>query len=142
MTLFLRATVALGLFALIFTGHAVGNAAQAGDDFLPTDKQCSKLENPDAATKGWCAAINRRKGNCLACHNIVTAKWPAALPPGGNIAPPLVSIKQRYPDKAKLRAQIYDALTVNPQSVMPPFGRHKLLSEEDIDNIVEFLQSI
>ena len=37
---------------------------------------------------------------------------------------------------------IYDALTVNPQSVMPPFGRHKLLTEEEIDNIVEFLQSI
>ena len=51
-------------------------------------------------------------------------------------------MKQRFPDKAKLHAQIYDALTVNPQSVMPPFGKHKLISEEDIDNIVEFLQSI
>ena len=142
MTLFLRAGMALAVFALTFVGPTISNVATAAEDFLPTDKQCSDLENPDTATKRWCVAIDRRKGNCLACHNIVTPKWPAALPPGGNIAPPLVAMAQRYPDKATLRAQIYDPLSVNPQSVMPPFGKHKLISEDDIDNIVEFLQSI
>lgn len=141
MNFSVSAGLAFAVLVSIVVGLTTGNVAVA-EDFLPTDSECSGLENPDAATKGWCAAINRRKGNCLACHVVVTPKWPAALPPGGNIAPPLVAMKQRYPETDKLRAQIYDALTVNPQSVMPPFGKHKLLTEEEIDNIVEFLQTI
>ena len=87
-------------------------------------------------------AINRRKGNCLACHTMVTERWPAALPPGGDIAPPLVAMKQRYPDKAKLREQIWNPMTANSRSVMPPYGKNKIISEEEIDSIVEFLHSI
>ena len=134
MRFFHRAGMALAVLASVLIGQTAGNVATA-EEFLPTDGECSKLEDADTATKGWCVAINRRKGTCLACHNIVTPKWPAALPP-------LVAMKQRYPESDKLRAQIYDALTINPRSVMPPFGKHKLLSDEEIDNIVEFLLSI
>jgi len=109
---------------------------------LPTDKGCKKVENPDAMMKGWCVAINRTKGNCLACHTMTVNPWPEGLPPGGNIAPPLVAMKQRFPDKEKLRAQIWDATEANPNSAMPPFGKHKLISDEDVDNIVEFLLTI
>jgi sulfur-oxidizing protein SoxX len=109
---------------------------------FPTEKDCNNVENPDAIMKGWCVAINRRAGNCLACHTMTVDPWPEGLPPGGNIAPPLVAMKQRFPDKERLRAQIWDATQVNPNSVMPPFGKHKLISEEDIDNIVEFLLTI
>ena len=128
-------TAAVLTIASTFTGLALAGP-------LPTEKECRALENTDTATKGWCAAITRRKGNCLGCHVIVTADWPATLPPGGNVAPPIVSMKQRYPDKAVLRAQIWDATVANPHSVMPPFGKHQLLSEEDIDYIVEFLLTI
>jgi sulfur-oxidizing protein SoxX len=69
-------------------------------------------------------------------------KWPAGLPASGNIGPPLVSMKARFPDKAKLRAQIWDATVANPNSSMIPFGRYKALSESDIDNIVTFLYTI
>ena len=119
-----------------------GYAQLASAESLPTDQQCRNLENPDAALKGWCVAINRTKGNCLACHTVVVDAWPESLPAGGTIAPPLVAMKQRFPDRAKLRAQIWDALQINPNSVMPPFGRHKIISEDDIDNIVEFLNTI
>ena len=116
--------------------------AVAGDT-LPTDKECSKLKSADAETKGWCTAINRRKGNCLACHMVTTKKtWPASLPPGGNIGPPLVAMKQRFPDMGKLKAQVWDATAANPHSVMPPFGKHKLLTEGEIDAIVAWLYSI
>ena len=60
----------------------------------------------------------------------------------GNIAPPLVSMKQRYPDKAKLRDQIWDAVKANPHTVMPPFGRHQILSGDEIDKVVEFVLSL
>ncbi len=117
------------------------NSSAFAESF-PTDKDCKKVENPDAVMKGWCVAIDRRKGNCLACHTMTVNPWPEGLPPGGNIAPPLVAMKQRFPDQEKLRAQVWDATEVNPNSVMPPFGKHKLISDEDIDNIVAFLLTI
>ena len=60
----------------------------------------------------------------------------------GNIGPPLVAMKARFPDKAKLRAQIWDSTKSNQNSIMPPFGRHKILSEKEIDQIVEFIYTL
>ncbi len=128
--------------AAILAGNlAMMSVATAGES-LPTPKECKKAKPADAATKGWCAMIIRKKGNCLACHDVVTKKWPAGLPEAGNAGPPLVSMKARFPDKAKLRAQIWDATATNPNSFMVPFGRHKVISESDIDNIVTFLYTI
>ena len=128
--------------AALIAGSLAMMPAAVADDMLPTEKGCKSVKDPDAAMKGWCVAINRKKGNCLACHDIVTSKFPADLPPSGNIGPALVNMKKRYPDKAKLRAQIWDAGVANPQTSMPPFGKHKVLSESDIDNIVTFLYTI
>jgi sulfur-oxidizing protein SoxX len=89
-----------------------------------------------AIEKGKAAAVDRKKGNCLACHAMDDGELP------GNIGPPLVSMKLRYPDKAKLREQIWDANKRNPNSIMPPFGRHKLLSEEEIDNVTEYIYTL
>jgi len=127
--------------ALLAGNLAMVPIAAAGES-LPTEKECKASKPTDAVTKGWCTVITRKKGNCLACHDVVTKKWPAALPPAGNAAPPLVSMKARFPDKAKLRAQIWDSTVANPYTFMPPFGRHKVISESDIDNIVTFLYTI
>jgi len=81
-------------------------------------------------------AFARKKGNCLACHQIEGGELP------GNIGPPLVSMKSRFPDKAELRAQIWDASEANPNSMMPPFGRHEILTEEEIDKVVEFVYTL
>ena len=86
--------------------------------------------------KGQEIAFNRKKGNCLACHNIKGGKLP------GNIAPPLVAMQQRFPDKAKLRAQIFDSTVANPNSIMPPFGRHKIISDKEIDLVTEFIHQL
>ena len=51
---------------------------------------------------GRSMAFDKKKGNCLACHAIPSE--PKAESPG-NIGPPLVNMKERYPDRAKLRAQ-------------------------------------
>lgn len=134
---------AVGAVALVTAGLTYTPAAVADGHVLPDEKQCKKSKPKDAATQGWCVAINRRKGNCLACHAVTTKKqWPSKLPPGGNIAPPLVAMKSRFPDKVKLRKQVWDATSVNKHSVMPPFGKHKLLSEKEIDLVVEWLHSI
>jgi len=86
--------------------------------------------------KGKVAAFDRKKGNCLACHTVDDGTLP------GNIGPPLVAMKARFPDKAKLRAQIWDATVVNPNTIMIPFGRNKVLSEEEIDQVVEYIYTL
>lgn len=86
--------------------------------------------------KGKAVAFDRKLGNCLSCHAIEGGELP------GNIGPPLVSMKLRFPDKAKLREQISDATIRNPNTIMPPFGRFNLLSTEQIDQVVEFIYSL
>lgn len=136
-----KTSLLFGLLAALWWASAVTPAA--AETSLPNEKQCNKNKSSDVVTAGWCMAIVRRKGNCLACHSVVIkGPWPESLAPGGNIAPPLVGMKARFPDKDKLRAQIWDATQANPHSVMPPFGKHQLLSDSEIDAIVEWLQTI
>jgi sulfur-oxidizing protein SoxX len=128
----------IGASALLLLVTAVTLPAAQAQGKLPDAKVCDDKANPpqDAVTKGACVVINRTKGNCAACHAIAGASA------HGNIAPPLVAMKQRFPDKAKLRAQIWDATVANPRSVMSPFGRHKILSEQEIDQVVEFMLTL
>lgn len=93
-------------------------------------------EAPSVVDQGKEIAFDRAKGNCLACHVIEGGTLP------GNIGPPLIAMKQRFPDKAKLRAQIWDSTKNNPNSIMPPFGRHKILTESEIDKVVEFIYTL
>lgn len=124
----------------------LGTSAMFSDgvsaETLPTEKQCGKVDDPSEEIQGWCLAINRKKGNCLACHVMVVPEWPKGFPEGGNTAPPLVAIKARFPNDEKLRAQIYDATANNPNSLMPPFGAHGMLSDKQIDKIISFLKTI
>lgn len=81
-------------------------------------------------------AFDRLKGNCLACHQIAGGDMP------GNIGPPLVAMQARFPDRAKLRAQIWDSTRANPASIMPPFGKHEVLTEAELDKVVDFIHSL
>jgi len=81
-------------------------------------------------------AFDRKKGNCLACHQISGGNL------AGNVGPPLVAMKSRFPDRTKLRVQIWDATKSNKNTMMPPFGLHSILSEGEIDKVVEFIYSL
>jgi sulfur-oxidizing protein SoxX len=132
-------TLLLGLL-LLAGGVASPTVATAGE--WPSDKQCKKLKDAGVVKTGWCVAINRRKGNCLGCHMAMVNPWPEGFPPGGNVGPPLVAMKSRFESKEALRAQIYDPTVRNPNTSMPPFGKHRLLSNKQIDQIVEWLWTI
>ena len=140
MLRFRKAFAIFGLAALVAAGFAESRDAHA--ESWPTESQCRSVQDPSIEVKGWCTAINRRQGNCLGCHTIMVNPWPEGFPPGGNLAPPLVAMKQRFPDTEKLRAQIHDATQFNEHSRMPPFGKHGILTEEQIDSIVAFLLTI
>ncbi len=103
---------------------------------LPTSSMAADEKAASVVDQGKAVAFNRKKGNCLACHQIEGGSLP------GNIGPPLIAMKARFPDKAKLRAQIWDSTKMNPNSIMPPFGRQQILSESDIDKIVEFVYTL
>lgn len=79
------------------------------------------------------------RGNCLACHAIPED---ASAVTSANIGPPLVAIQARFPDRERLRRQIWDAGLTNPDTVMPPFGRHQILTPEEIELIVDYLYTL
>jgi sulfur-oxidizing protein SoxX len=81
-------------------------------------------------------AFDRDKGNCLACHVIEDGESP------GNIGPPLKALATRFKNKQQLREQIWDAREFNPETSMPPFGKNKIISEEEIDTLVDYLWSL
>lgn len=99
----------------------------------------SALAQIEAGELGKEIAFNRAKGNCLACHGFPTLPDAAQT---GNSGPPLIAMQARFPDKSVLRAKIWDATTSHPASFMPPFGKHHVLSEEEIDKVVDFVQSL
>ena len=51
-------------------------------------------------------------------------------------------MRARFKDHELLRRQIWDAATRNPNTIMPPFGRHMILTDEEIDLIVEYVLSL
>jgi sulfur-oxidizing protein SoxX len=94
---------------------------------------------PEKEVTGKDLAFDRRKGNCLACHAMPTL--PDAESPG-QYGPPLIAMSARFPDKARMRAQIWDATTFNAASSMIPFGKHGVLTEEEIDKVADFVYGL
>jgi sulfur-oxidizing protein SoxX len=88
------------------------------------------------AADGQRLAFDRGKGNCLSCHEIKGGDLP------GTIGPALKGIKSKYPDRNDLVAILTDETRRNPQTAMPPFGRNRILTEQEINAIVDFLQTL
>jgi sulfur-oxidizing protein SoxX len=96
----------------------------------------SAAQAQSAAAEGQKIAFDRSKGNCLTCHEIKGGDLP------GTIGPPLKDIKSKYPDRSELVAILTDETKRNPQTVMPPFGRNRILTEQEINAVVDFLQTL
>ncbi len=81
-------------------------------------------------------ALDPNRGNCAACHPFSGASRP------GNIAPPLIAMRLRFPSKRLLRQQIWDPTVRNSNTVMPPYGIHQILSEDEIDKVTAFVYNL
>jgi sulfur-oxidizing protein SoxX len=89
-----------------------------------------------SGSEGQRLAFDRSKGNCLSCHDIKGGDL------AGTIGPALQDIKSKYPDRNDLVAILTDETRRNPQTAMPPFGRNRILTEQEINAIVDFLQTL
>ncbi|ABE64404.1 monoheme cytochrome SoxX (sulfur oxidation) [Nitrobacter hamburgensis X14] len=89
-----------------------------------------------AADEGQKLALDRSKGNCLTCHEFKGGNL------AGNVGPALTDIKKKYPNRADLVAIVTDQTKRNPLTVMPPFGRNHILTDKEIDAVVDFLQTL
>jgi sulfur-oxidizing protein SoxX len=115
--LFVAAVVAVVLFA----------GARVSAQALPVQVL------PGQVLPGQALAFDRSKGNCLTCHDIKGGDSP------GNLGPPLADMKTRFPDRKELAGIVFDETKRNPLSVMPPFGRNLILTDGEIEAIVDFL---
>lgn len=97
---------------------------------------CTGAQAQSAVDEGRKLAFDRGKGNCLTCHVIKGGDLP------GTIGPELVGIKSKYPRREDLVAIINDETVRNPLTVMPPFGRNRILTEKEINAVVDFLQTL
>lgn len=72
---------------------------------------------------------------CAVCHQLPGDEWPGTL---GNT---LSHYGQYQYEDGKVFQQIFDARVFNPNTVMPPYGTHGLLTQQDIRDLVAYLQS-
>lgn len=114
----------------------VSPAAAVGE--MPDKQTCASAKSGIIA--GGCIATDREKGNCMACHSFTGIERTRLQ--AGNIGPPLLAIKARYPSQKRLREQVVNASQFNPHTVMPLFGKYRILTDNEIDLIVQWLYSL
>lgn len=96
-------------------------------------------QSPSRVDRGRQLAHDFNKGNCLACHSAPRDSTAVTL---ANIAPPLIVIRQRHPDREALRRHIWDPAQRNLNTIMPPYGKHRILTEEEIDLVIDYLYTL
>lgn len=110
--------VVLALSGFLLAGTCIVNAAES---------QSSNIDNGKRLALEYCQA----------CHQYTGTEQ------AGNVAPPFVGMKARFPDRKKLFNIIYDPqVAMNKDTMMPPFGRNELLVDGEIEQIIDFLYTL
>ncbi|MDG2205014.1 MAG: sulfur oxidation c-type cytochrome SoxX [Alphaproteobacteria bacterium] len=145
---------ALGVAVVLGTG-AVANAA--GAPMLVKYKIVDENSIPESLTakkgdpaNGRKLSINRKKGNCLACHVMPIPEQSYH----GKIGPDLNGIASRY-DAGELRLRIVNPKIINEETIMPAFYRNEgfhrvmkkfkgktIISAQDVEDIVAYLMTL
>jgi len=115
------------------------------DDSIPK----SLTGKPGDPKKGRKWVVNRKLGNCLACHIL-----PVNQPYMGKIGPSLIGAGSRY-NPGQLRLRVVNMKLLNGDTLMPGFYRvkglkrvHKkfkgktILSAQQVEDIVAYLSAL
>jgi sulfur-oxidizing protein SoxX len=74
---------------------------------------------------------------CQACHQF------EGTDQAGTLGPPIVAMKDRFPEKKRLYDIIYDPhVAIKPHSMMPPFGRNGLLDDNEIQLVIDYIYTL
>ena len=102
------------------------------------------------SAKGRDAAINRKKGNCLACHQMPIPEQQFH----GEVGPDLSGVASRYTE-AEIRARVVDPKLMNEGTIMPAFYKKdgltrvlkkfegkSILSAQEVEDVVAYLMTL
>jgi L-cysteine S-thiosulfotransferase len=152
----MRYLVNLMIVLLVLAGYSMAVHAQGipqvSKNFKPTDypclsdkMKCGKMRTPVRKTlvgelkgdpkRGKAIAFKRSKGNCLACHKMAGGSQP------GNRGVDLTKYAALGRTDGDVYTLVYDMRIVNPGTVMPPIGTNGVLSDQEIRDVVAFLQN-
>ena len=149
----LTSTVAIGFAAIaLVLGSGISSA-----ETLVAYKIVDEISIPEPLTdqpgdsvKGREVAINRKKGNCLACHNMPIPEQSFH----GETGPDLNGVGSRY-EIGELRLRVVDPKVINPDTMMPAFyradGYHRvakkfqgktILSAQEVEDLLAYLMTL
>lgn len=132
--------------ALLLCGGVAAQAANEVGDSIATPLTAT----PGDAARGRAIVVNRQLGLCLLCHTGPFAEERFQ----GNLAPDLSGAGARW-SEGQLRLRLVDSRRVDPQSIMPAYGRadgldrvgaawrgKTLLSAQQVEDVVAFLKTL
>ncbi len=151
------------LVALVAHGFSIANAVESSkivqyvvvdEDSLPSLNVPAILQSLTGKkgdpANGRKVVINRKKGNCLACHVMPISEQPYH----GEVGPELNGVASRY-QEGELRLLLVNAKFINEDTIMPAFYRnsgfnrvHKkfkgktILSAQQVEDVVAYLMTL
>jgi sulfur-oxidizing protein SoxX len=144
-------TIIAAAVGLAFFGAMSSGAEASKGNKIPTSIGKSLTGKPGNAANGRKLAINRKKGNCLACHAISDLK---DQPDHGNVGPSLDGIANRL-STAQLRARLANSKGFDPDTIMPAFlkkdGLHRvmkkfkgktILTRQEVEDVIAYLMTL
>ena len=141
------AVIGIGAFLVFSATAGAADNYKIANNAIPA----SLTGKPGDPANGRKIAIDRRKGNCLACPVI------SAIPEQqfhGNIGPSLDGIGAIY-SEAELRLRVVNPKVLNPDTMMPSFyrttGFHRvqkkwegktIISAQEVEDVIAFLKTL
>lgn len=101
---------------------------------MPVKKELAEPLNGDAA-RGKLIATERSQGNCISCHLLKDGTQP------GTRGPDLSQYGTWGRTDAETYALVNDLRWRNPDTVMPPIGTNNILNDQQIRDVIAYLQS-
>ncbi len=146
-----RSFITLGTLAVLLSAGAHAGA----DSVVNYTVTNYGIDAPLAGLKGDAAegrkiAIDRKKGNCLACHSMPIPEQADH----GNVGPDLAAVATRL-NESQLRLRVVDPKQINPDTMMPAFhkteGLHRVLKKfagkpiltaQEVEHVVAYLKTL
>ena len=101
----------------------------------PVEKVSFQAPLAGDAKKGEAIATNIRYGNCIACHSLPNGHQ------GGTIGPSLADYAKRAVPHPVTYQRIWDTRAFNPNAFMPLYGPNAVLTEQEIRDVMAFLET-